>query len=250
AVRESGVDGVIVSNTTIQRPNLRSALAKETGGLSGPPLLPLSLKALKILRSHLPADIPIIGCGGITTGADALAFARAGATSIQLYTSFGYNGVGTARRIKDELTEELRRQGTTWQQVVSNAIREHAWVQPEGQKALEEGERELRAMLDVLGKQLSVGDELVMLEDRDSNSHAKWLGELKLDSDTKKLAELAEAAIASGPHGHDARLGQTEPRLTHAPPPAALPEQPATHGSLTNAAKDGTSALEKRRPGA
>ncbi|KAG9084596.1 Dihydroorotate dehydrogenase (quinone), mitochondrial [Ceratobasidium sp. UAMH 11750] len=246
AVRESGVDGVIVSNTTVQRPKLQSALANETGGLSGPPLHPLSIKALKILRSHLPANIPIIGCGGITTGADALAFARAGATSVQLYTSFGYNGVGTARRIKDELTEELRRQGTTWQQVVTDAIREHAWVKPEGEKGLEEGERELRAMLDRLGKQLSVEDG----EDEDSNRRTKRLEELKLDSDTKKLAKLAEEAIASGPHAHDARLGQPEPRLAHAPRPTALAEQPATHGSLTNTAKDGTSALEKRRLGA
>ncbi|CCO31852.1 dihydroorotate oxidase [Rhizoctonia solani AG-1 IB] len=92
AVRESGVDGVI-----------------EIGGLSGPPLLPLSLKALKALRAHLPSDIPIIGCGGISSGADALEFARAGASSIQLYTAFGYTGVGTARRIKDELSDELQR---------------------------------------------------------------------------------------------------------------------------------------------
>ncbi|KAG8741724.1 Dihydroorotate dehydrogenase (quinone), mitochondrial [Ceratobasidium sp. 414] len=249
AVRESGVDGVIVSNTTIQRPNLRSASANEIGGLSGPPLRPLSLKALRILRSHLPADVPIIGCGGITTGADALAFARAGAASIQLYTSFGYNGVGTARRIKDELTEELRRQGTTWQKVVSGAIREHAWVKPEGQKALEEGERELRAMLDGLGNQLLGEGELAVLEEQNSSGHTKRLGELKLDNETKKLAELAEAAIASGPHAHDARPGQTEPRLAHAPRPTALPEQPATHGPLTNAAKEGTGALEKRRLG-
>ncbi|KAG8699175.1 Dihydroorotate dehydrogenase (quinone), mitochondrial [Ceratobasidium sp. 394] len=243
-----GFDWVEIGSVTPkpQRPKLQSALANETGGLSGPPLHPLSIKALKILRSHLPANIPIIGCGGITTGADALAFARAGATSVQLYTSFGYNGVGTARRIKDELTEELRRQGTTWQQVVTNAIREHAWVKPEGEKGLEEGERELRAMLDGLGKQLSVGDG----EDEDSNRHTKRLEELKLDSDTKKLAKLAEEAIASGPHAHDARLGQPEPRLAHAPRPTALAEQPATHGSLTNTAKDGTSALEKRRLGA
>ncbi|KAG8786728.1 Dihydroorotate dehydrogenase (quinone), mitochondrial [Ceratobasidium sp. 428] len=247
AVRESGVDGVIVSNTTIQRPNLLSDSANEIGGLSGPPLHPLSLKALKILRSHLPEHIPIIGCGGISTGAEALAFARAGATSVQLYTSFGYSGVGTARRIKDELAEQLKREGTTWQQVISDAVKAHAWVKPEGQKALDEGERELRDMLDGLGKQLSIGDESNLLEDREGR--AKRLGDLKLDNETARLAELAEAAIAgaSGPHG-----GNTlEPaRLAHAPRPTALSERTPTHGPLTNAARDGTSALEKRRSGA
>ncbi|KAG8770338.1 Dihydroorotate dehydrogenase (quinone), mitochondrial [Ceratobasidium sp. 428] len=247
AVRESGVDGVIVSNTTIQRPKLLSASANETGGLSGPPLHPLSLKALKILRSHLPAHIPIIGCGGISTGAEALAFARAGATSVQLYTSFGYSGVGTARRIKDELTDELKRERTTWQQVVSDAVKTHAWVKPQGQKALDEGERELRDMLDGLGKQLSIGGESNLLEDREGRT--KRLGDLKLDNETARLAELAEAAIAgaSGPHDGDT----LEPaRLAHAPRPTALSERTPTHGPLTNTARDGTSALEKRRSGA
>ncbi|KAG8714142.1 Dihydroorotate dehydrogenase (quinone), mitochondrial [Ceratobasidium sp. 395] len=248
AVRESGVDGVIVSNTTVQRPKLLSASAKEIGGLSGPPLHPLSLKALKILRSHLPAHIPIIGCGGIFTGAEALAFARAGATSVQLYTSFGYNGVGTARRIKDELADQLKREGTTWQQVVSDAVKAHAWVKPEGQKALDEGERELRDMLDGLGKQLSIGGESNILG-VEGGGKSKRLGDLKLDNETARLAELAEAAIAgaSGPHDGDT----LEPaRLAHAPRPTALSEHTPTHGPLTNTARDGTSALEKRRSGA
>ncbi|KAG8709062.1 Dihydroorotate dehydrogenase (quinone), mitochondrial [Ceratobasidium sp. 395] len=248
AVRESGVDGVIVSNTTVQRPNLLSASANEIGGLSGPPLHPLSLKALKILRSHLPAHIPIIGCGGISTGAEALAFARAGATSVQLYTSFGYSGVGTARRIKDELTDQLKREGTTWQQVVSDAVKTHAWVKPEGQKALDEGERELRDMLDGLGKQLSNGGESNILG-VEGGGKSKRLGDLKLDNETARLAELAEAAIAgaSGPHDGDT----LEPaRLAHAPRPTALSERTPTHGPLTNTARDGASALEKRRSGA
>ncbi|KAG9122530.1 Dihydroorotate dehydrogenase (quinone), mitochondrial [Ceratobasidium sp. 392] len=196
AVRESGVDGVIVSNTTIQRPKLLSASSNETGGLSGPPLHSLSVNALKTLRLHLPAHIPIIGCGGISTGADALDFARAGATSVQLYTSFGYTGVGTARRIKDELTDLLRQEGTTWQQVVSESVKAYAWVKPEGQKALDGGEQELRAMLDGLGRQMSVGDELTVLEDRDNGKRPRGL---KLDNETARLAELAEAAIAGLP---------------------------------------------------
>lgn len=95
---------------------------QEVGGLSGPPVKPYSLHALKTLRQHLPASIPLIGCGGISTGADALEFAKAGASLVQIYTSFGYDGVGTARRIKDELTEELKREGKTWTQVVDAAV--------------------------------------------------------------------------------------------------------------------------------
>ncbi|KAI0081977.1 hypothetical protein K474DRAFT_1655880 [Panus rudis PR-1116 ss-1] len=123
AVRSSGVDGVIVSNTTIQRPSsLRDMNKEETGGLSGPPLKPLTLKTLKTLRSNLPASIPIIGCGGIASGQDALDYARAGASYVQLYTEMTYDGVGVARRIKDELTEALKKEGTTWSEVVRKSV--------------------------------------------------------------------------------------------------------------------------------
>ena len=142
AVRSAGegvVDGVIVSNTTIQRPkgltdcktsplsSLRAQLtsciahASEQGGLSGPPLLPLSLHALRTLRSLLPQSIPLIGCGGISSGADALEFARAGASAVQLYTSFGYGGVGVPGRIKQEIVRLLAQEGKTWMQVVDES---------------------------------------------------------------------------------------------------------------------------------
>lgn len=139
-----GIDGVIVTNTTVQRPThlrsgahltplfipsthsqLCSANRAEQGGLSGAPLQPLALKIVRDLRKRLPADVPIIGCGGISSGADALAFARAGASCIQLLTVFGYDGAGTCRRIKDELTEELARTGTTWRRIVGQAMQEN-----------------------------------------------------------------------------------------------------------------------------
>ncbi|WVN85863.1 dihydroorotate dehydrogenase (fumarate) [Cryptococcus depauperatus CBS 7841] len=114
AVRSSGVEGVIVSNTTIRRKELklRSAYQDEMGGLSGKPLFPYALQALHDLRPLLPPSIPIIGCGGVSTGSDALAMAHAGATVIQVYTSFGYRGVGTPRLIKDEISESLK--GAKW----------------------------------------------------------------------------------------------------------------------------------------
>ncbi|RDB23351.1 Dihydroorotate dehydrogenase (quinone), mitochondrial [Hypsizygus marmoreus] len=122
-IRNSNIDGVIVSNTTIQRPkSLTAANKNEVGGLSGAPIKEYSLKALRTLRSQLPASIPLIGCGGIFTGADALEFARAGASMVQVYTGFGYDGVGACRRIKDQLVEELAKEGTTWGEVVRNAV--------------------------------------------------------------------------------------------------------------------------------
>ncbi|XP_006461984.1 hypothetical protein AGABI2DRAFT_206093 [Agaricus bisporus var. bisporus H97] len=132
AVRESGIDGVIVSNTTLQRPaSLKNPSKVEAGGLSGIPIKPISLKALRKLRSLLPASIPIIGAGGIWTGQDALDFAKSGAHMVQIYTSFGYNGVGTSRRIKDELVELLEREGKTWDQVVKEALNMSSLREPE-----------------------------------------------------------------------------------------------------------------------
>ncbi|KAG8830025.1 hypothetical protein FRC17_005567 [Serendipita sp. 399] len=130
AVRETNFDGVIVSNTTIQRPtNLKSFNRKETGGLSGPPLRTLTLKALKTIRPLLPASIPIIGCGGISTGDDALEFARAGATTVQIYTSLAYDGAGAPRRIKDEITQRLKETNLTWMDVVKEG-QKGAWKKP------------------------------------------------------------------------------------------------------------------------
>ncbi|CUA69201.1 dihydroorotate oxidase [Rhizoctonia solani] len=239
AVRESGADGVIVSNTTIQRPQLRSASAQEIGGLSGPPLFPLSLKALKILRAHLPASIPIIGCGGISSGADALEFARAGASSVQLYTAFGYTGVGTARRIKDELTDELKRLGTTWEHIVHEAVQTRAWVKPQGQKGLDEGEKELRDMLDVLAAQ----DESNRLHDQDQDHDHAPPKELKLDDETRRIAQLAEVALASGP-GPRGQGGNVE-RVPHAPPRAHGIE--GSEQSKSPHQEKGSGALERRR---
>jgi dihydroorotate dehydrogenase len=88
----------------------------ETRGLSGSPLKQYSLAALRTLRTHLPASIPLIGCGGISTGADAFEYAKAGASLVQVYTSFAYDGAGTCRRIKGELLEALN-EGKTWRRL-------------------------------------------------------------------------------------------------------------------------------------
>ena len=124
AVVQNGVDGVIVSNTTTQRPGtLTSPPEKiaEQGGLSGPPLKPLSLRALKMLKSQLKQlprgdKVVLIGCGGISSGKDAIEYARAGATLVQCYTGFVYDGVGFASRIKDEIVEELGHR--SWKDII------------------------------------------------------------------------------------------------------------------------------------
>ncbi|KAG5353800.1 hypothetical protein C0989_001917 [Termitomyces sp. Mn162] len=171
-IKKSKIDGVIVSNTTIQRPKSLISINKtELGGLSGAPVKPYSLKALRTLRSYLPSSIPLIGCGGIFTGADALEYAKAGASLVQVYTGFGYDGVGTCRRIKDQLSEELEREGTTWSQVVKRAVDELS-LKPEvktsppndekGEKSINQliaDAEHLRVLLDTLDKKLEVEAE-------------------------------------------------------------------------------------------
>jgi len=131
----------------------------ETGGLSGKPLMPYSLKALKILRAHLPPSIPLIGCGGITSGADALEYARAGASLVQVLTGFGYDGVGTCRRIKDELVSLLNADGKTWSAVVNEAVQTLSWKGPESPSSVQAGEATIRKLTEE-------AEELKLLLDR------------------------------------------------------------------------------------
>jgi dihydroorotate dehydrogenase len=87
------VDGVIATNTTVDRPLVQhDRLASEAGGLSGAPLLGQSTLVLRRMRSRLPESIPLIGVGGITRGADAVAKMAAGATLVQLYSGLVFQG--------------------------------------------------------------------------------------------------------------------------------------------------------------
>ena len=107
----SGIEGVIVSNTTIARPSLKSANAAEAGGLSGRPLLAPSTEILRQMRTRLPQTIVLVGVGGISSGADAYEKIRAGASLVQLYTGLVYEGPGLVARIKRELLALLTRGG-------------------------------------------------------------------------------------------------------------------------------------------
>jgi len=109
------------------------------------------------MRSHLPASIPLIGCGGISTGQDALDYAKAGASTVQLYTGFGYDGVGACRRIKDQLGELLVKEGKSWEEVVRDAVDKLSWKEEDVNvtvsKMIEEA-KELNVMLDKLAQRL------------------------------------------------------------------------------------------------
>jgi len=111
AALDHHLDGIIVANTTVTRPPLKSRHAKEQGGLSGAPLKSLALDALRKFRSATGGEIPLIGVGGISNANDAWERIRAGASLIQLYGAMVYEGPGIARRIADGLAQMLERDG-------------------------------------------------------------------------------------------------------------------------------------------
>jgi dihydroorotate dehydrogenase len=109
---ENGVCGLVISNTTVSRPiDLRSPHAKEPGGLSGRPLFALSTAVLA--RAWLIAGdrLTLIGTGGVASGRDAFAKIQAGASLVQLYTAFAYQGPTLLPRLKHELAHILRENG-------------------------------------------------------------------------------------------------------------------------------------------
>jgi dihydroorotate dehydrogenase len=114
AALSSGIDGLIVANTTVARPaSLASAAAHEPGGLSGAPLFEPSTALLAEMYRLTSGKLPIIGVGGIASGGDAYTKIRAGASLVQLYTALVYHGPGLVARIKKELAALLARDGFT-----------------------------------------------------------------------------------------------------------------------------------------
>ena len=111
--RSRRVDGMIVGNTTVTRPpSLREAeKAKEAGGLSGRPLFSLANRMLAETFVRVEGVFPLIGAGGIDSGASALAKIRAGASLIQLYSALVFRGLGLIAEIKSALVTALERDG-------------------------------------------------------------------------------------------------------------------------------------------
>jgi dihydroorotate dehydrogenase len=108
-----GLSGIMVSNTTVSRPALRSRFAGETGGLSGAPLTALSTRVLEAFAQAAAGRLALVGVGGIASGADAYAKIRAGACAVQLYSALVFEGPGLVTRIKRDLAARLRADGFT-----------------------------------------------------------------------------------------------------------------------------------------
>ena len=105
------VDALIVSNTTVIRPDLRAAARGEAGGLSGAPLKALALQRLRDFARATGGAMPLIAAGGIASGADAWARIRAGASLVQLYSALAYQGPLLARHIARELATLMAQDG-------------------------------------------------------------------------------------------------------------------------------------------
>lgn len=117
--RDCGLTGVIATNTTIQKEKLKTKILKETGnpmteeagGISGRPLCDRATNVIRFIWQHTQGQFPIIGVGGIFTADDAWEKITAGATLVQLYTGWIYEGPGALRRINEGLLAHLQTKG-------------------------------------------------------------------------------------------------------------------------------------------
>ena len=105
-IRHNGGDGIIATNTTFSRQGIRSEI-NETGGLSGAPLKAKALHIVARLYQHTRGELPIIGVGGISSAQDVWQMMQAGASAVQIYTSFVYEGPLLVRRMLRELSQRL-----------------------------------------------------------------------------------------------------------------------------------------------
>ncbi len=108
---DKNLDALIVSNTTIARPNLVSRHAAETGGLSGAPLRKVALQRIRDFRGATGGAIPLIGVGGIASADHAWERIRAGASLVQLYSAMVYHGPGLGAQIASDLKRLMKRDG-------------------------------------------------------------------------------------------------------------------------------------------
>lgn len=110
-VLERKIEGLIVSNTTISRKDINSKYKDEIGGLSGPPLFEMSTEVLRNMYKLTEGKIPIIGVGGISTPEQAYQKIKAGASLVQIYTAFIYQGFKLIYDINKKLDEFLEKDG-------------------------------------------------------------------------------------------------------------------------------------------
>jgi dihydroorotate dehydrogenase len=120
AIKNAGVKGVIVANTTVSRPPELTAspqtteeekriVAREAGGLSGPALLQKTLRLVREYRNELGRDIEVIASGGVSSGKDAMDCVKQGASAVMGYTGMVYGGVGWFGRVAEELAQEAEK---------------------------------------------------------------------------------------------------------------------------------------------
>ena len=126
--RRRGIDGMIVSNTTVSRPDfLRDDVRREIGGLSGAPLFSLSTHMLAQTFLRVERQFPLIGVGGVDSPEAAWAKFEAGASLVQLYSALVYEGLGLVERIKTGLVAHLSARGMAQiEQAVGTAVQD--WI--------------------------------------------------------------------------------------------------------------------------
>lgn len=113
AIAESGVSGIIATNTTLSREGLNHPNAKEAGGLSGHPLRDRSTEVIRTVCRMTRGKLPIIGSGGVFTAEDAYAKIKAGASLVEVYTAIIYEGPGLVNQLNSGLLALLRKDGFT-----------------------------------------------------------------------------------------------------------------------------------------
>jgi len=106
-VKETQIAGVIATNTTLSREGLHSENKTEMGGLSGKPLTKRSTEVIRFLSEKSNKAFPIIGVGGIHSADEAIEKLNAGASLIQLYTGFIYEGPGLIKEINNRILKEV-----------------------------------------------------------------------------------------------------------------------------------------------
>jgi dihydroorotate dehydrogenase len=110
-INKTGIDGIVVSNTTITRNNLKSSINLINkigqGGMSGQPIRKRATEMIAYIHKKTKGKLPIIGVGGIMNADDAIEKLRAGASLIQIYTGFIYEGPGLVRKINKAILKEL-----------------------------------------------------------------------------------------------------------------------------------------------
>ncbi|MDE7547528.1 quinone-dependent dihydroorotate dehydrogenase [Acetobacter fabarum] len=112
AAIQGGVQGLIINNTTLARPDsLRSPYKGESGGLSGRPLVVRSTEMLRLVASIAAGRLALVSCGGIESGQDILDRIRLGADLVQVYTAFAYEGPALIARLKREMLQTMRAEG-------------------------------------------------------------------------------------------------------------------------------------------